>query len=745
MEKLLLGESRALIVPQIEEDRQFDYGDENLKLVNLYTQKQLGRDDVFIRSMWICNDMIDSYFSRFNSKTLQVLAEKIVGQAVLIGHQKDTLPVGRFFKAQKVTREDRHEWLRAWFYWPKDMDKVGDAILSRGIETGLYRECSISWVYKKAICSICGQDIRNCEHIPGKEYAIDGKVRLCWYETDDITDVLEGSFVFKGGQHGTSFASESRAALAQERDRITRKFATKANEQRQELFAFIKPLKPAKSATFTNEVFDLKDLPKELLDKGEYFVEPKYSGIRIQIHKSGERVVIFSAGGKEIQGRLPMIVSELAASAIDNCVLDGELVRRRGHSRLDYNAVISYLNSKETNDFSMYIKTWDILLLGDENFLDTSLLERRVRLEESFKDTPHVSVVKYTRAAGRSLLSAMKNNASREGCVVKDMSSTYREPGKIWKWKRFVELDVLVLNKEKARDKFAYECGAGSRENPISLGKTAPTSIDAEAGDILRVRIAHVIKKGDRYQWVEAVAEELRGDKENPDPIPTVEKLLREKLLNRSAAPANCPECGEINYESGEASLEDRAKWTTAFINSLPNSSFAVVERAYGKEGCMNKNARHLPFKDKSGKVDLPHYRNALARVNQIKPVCKGESAAQLISRARATLERYRHVLKGKRFYMLYYAWEGKNRFHQLFIDDGRWMRLPVGINDSMFLKPLKDVEYNRSRVVEIGGFAENGNQMVFEGKTLNGSFRISRVQLAGEKFLLAERMQNPD
>jgi len=80
--------------------------------------------------------------------------------------------------------------------------------------------------------------------------------------------------------------------------------------------------------------------------------------------------------------------------------------------------------------------------------------------------------------------------------------------------------------------------------------------------------------------------------------------------------------------------IEDLAKWSTAYMNSLPNSSFAVVEGNYGTDECKNKNARHLPYKDANGVIDLPHLRNALARVNQIKPVCGPETAAELQAKA---------------------------------------------------------------------------------------------------------------
>lgn len=80
------------------------------------------------------------------------------------------------------------------------------------------------------------------------------------------------------------------------------------------------------------------------------------------------------------------------------------------------------------------------------------------------------------------------------------------------------------------------------------------------------------------------------------------------------------------------------ARWTRAFINSLPNSAFAVIEPDFLSGKTEDKNARHLPYKDKSGKVDLPHLRNALARMDQIKPVTKSISADELRARARKKL-----------------------------------------------------------------------------------------------------------
>src|SRR5712692_2043151 len=74
--------------------------------------------------------------------------------------------------------------------------------------------------------------------------------------------------------------------------------------------------------------------------------------------------------------------------------------------------------------------------------------------------------------------------------------------------------------------------------------------------------------------------------------------------------------------------------WTTAYVNSLPDSSFAYVEPGAGTD----KSKRHLPYKDTNGKVDLPHLRNALARLDQtqIPAAAKAKARGKLEAAARA-------------------------------------------------------------------------------------------------------------
>jgi len=74
-----------------------------------------------------------------------------------------------------------------------------------------------------------------------------------------------------------------------------------------------------------------------------------------------------------------------------------------------------------------------------------------------------------------------------------------------------------------------------------------------------------------------------------------------------------------------------KAEWTAAYINSLEDDCFAVIEPGQDKDDdgkTVPRTARHLPHHAKGngaagtgGTVDMAHLRNALARMNQIKPV----------------------------------------------------------------------------------------------------------------------------
>lgn len=102
--------------------------------------------------------------------------------------------------------------------------------------------------------------------------------------------------------------------------------------------------------------------------------------------------------------------------------------------------------------------------------------------------------------------------------------------------------------------------------------------------------------------------------------------------------------CGDYHVRipltiNPDASMSTKAVWSTAFINDLPDSSFLFIESG-GKKDESGKTTprskRHFPYKDSKGKIDLPHLRNAIARIPQSNAPGLNKTALQ--KRARSIL-----------------------------------------------------------------------------------------------------------
>jgi len=98
----------------------------------------------------------------------------------------------------------------------------------------------------------------------------------------------------------------------------------------------------------------------------------------------------------------------------------------------------------------------------------------------------------------------------------------------------------------------------------------------------------------------------------------------------------------ELAVKLREVLVGEKAKWTIAQQNKFPDGSFAYICPG-GKKDSEGKTTprslRKLPYKDANGKVDLPHVRNALARVNQVQ--CGGKVISkELQDKIRARLQK---------------------------------------------------------------------------------------------------------
>lgn len=176
---------------------------ELIELINARVgpNRPLGEADVFIRKMFLVSDRINSFGGRFDGKELAKMAELAVDCPVLVGHNHQKLPIARNFKAE-VVEKNGTAWLVTNFYWLAEAE--GAQSLLKNIDGGIYKEVSAAFLFELPECSICGRDIRACEHIPFRRYAApSGSLAPAFFWYRNVTKLLETSLVYRGAVPGT--------------------------------------------------------------------------------------------------------------------------------------------------------------------------------------------------------------------------------------------------------------------------------------------------------------------------------------------------------------------------------------------------------------------------------------------------------------------------------------------------------------------------------------------------------------
>ena len=178
-------------------------------------------------------------------------------------------------------------------------------------------------------------------------------------------------------------------------------------------------------------------------------VEWKLDGIRIQVHRRGDEVRIYTRNLNETTHTLPGIVDAVRRLPVTQAVFDGEALWMLEEGPAAFQETVSQMDSDAPPE-GIVTFLFDVLHLEGEDLLDTPLEKRAARLEEI---APHLripSVVTSDPGAAQQVLDDALR-AGHEGIVVKDARSLYNagRRGKAWrKVKPVRTYDLVVLGAE---------------------------------------------------------------------------------------------------------------------------------------------------------------------------------------------------------------------------------------------------------------------------------------------------------
>ncbi len=453
---------------------------------NIDPPEPIGEDDVYIRAMYIVSDQVNGYGGCFPVDEHDGLVSLLIDAPVLIGHRKDSLPIARNFHAEKVTR-DGANWIKVYFYWLKE-SKHG-AELCRNIDGGIYKECSISFIFAFPECTICGRDIRECPHRPFVEYDTPSGRKTAAFNYRKIEKVLETSLVYRGSVENTAVTG----GLF-----FTKTIPARNND---------KSVPPVMSARY--RLWDIGRLPK----KGEVRIMPAYEAAELVVHNSCNSVLrVYTAGGMEIS--YPRLLDFLGGLnwPDGDYMLDCRLIGYRGKERRKVADLADYLEGRKSPVRRMEIKVVDILKRNECDLADRPGRERLTELAELFANDESM-IISSRISQSRCLQEDMAKVSTRRGIEIHELES----PRRYLLTHRKLVPGIIMTCEDDKRQSFSLFClidgesvlaGEVNNVDAAECRDVVEMECSTLAVDDNHITVANAVHSDwyGTYQWIDNIA-----------------------------------------------------------------------------------------------------------------------------------------------------------------------------------------------------------------------------------------------
>jgi DNA ligase-1 len=219
----------------------------------------------------------------------------------------------------------------------------------------------------------------------------------------------------------------------------------------------------------------------EALEKlgGTAAFEAKLDGARVQVHRAGDQVTVYTRSLDDVTARLPEVVEATLALPVTDLIADGEAIALRPDGRPQpfqvtgsrFGRSVDVPAARATQPLSVFF--FDILHCDGVDLLDAAASERMAVLDQITSAQHRVDrLVTSDPAAAADFLEATLA-ARHEGVMAKSLTARYEagRRGAGWlKVKPVHTLDLVVL---------AVEWGSGRRRGKLSnihLGARDPVS-----------------------------------------------------------------------------------------------------------------------------------------------------------------------------------------------------------------------------------------------------------------------------
>jgi DNA ligase 1 len=257
---------------------------------------------------------------------------------------------------------------------------------------------------------------------------------------------------------------------------------------------------------------------------GEASVEYKLDGARIQVHRRGDDVGIFTRSLADVTARLPELVEVVRALPVDAVILDGEtLALDEDGAPRAFQDTMARFGADAAREVALRPWFFDILHVDGRDLLDEPLAARQRELER-VAGAWRIPALHTSDPAAAEEFSTAALAAGHEGVMVKGLGAPYvaGRRGDTWlKVKPVHTFDLVVL---------AAEQGSGRRApylSNIHLGALDPEGAYGEPGGFVMVGKTFKGMTDATLQWqtehFPSIATERRGHVLHVEPVTVVE------------------------------------------------------------------------------------------------------------------------------------------------------------------------------------------------------------------------------
>lgn len=191
--------------------------------------------------------------------------------------------------------------------------------------------------------------------------------------------------------------------------------------------------------------------PEEIIEKlGEVFVEPKYDGLRIQIHvnKQNNSVQAYTRSLENVTHMFPELQAVLGAVTVDSVILDAEGIGydKMTNTLLPFQQTITRKRKHGVEDTAHSVPirfyVYDVMYLNGESLIDKELHERKDLLKDIFIENESIMCAPYIRTQDPKEIQRYHEAQlaeGLEGAVVKKVTAPYQSGRKGWYWVKIKE------------------------------------------------------------------------------------------------------------------------------------------------------------------------------------------------------------------------------------------------------------------------------------------------------------------